>query len=278
MSQSEQEGCGWAGVLPAGGGSLYDPSHERDACGVGFIVNIAGDRSHAIVQRAVADVVVRMTHRGATGSDKRDGDGSGVMTSIPDEMLRADVKAQFDVDLPPLGTYATGNVYFNPDEGVRSKCIAVFEGIAVELGLSVICWRPVVRDSSVLGPVALSKEPFMLQPIVVSTAKNSEHNSSAVSAEVDQILFERKLFFLRKRATAQLPLKTWFYICSLSSKVITYKGLLNPKQLWPYFSDLHRPEYATHFALVHSRFSTNTFPSWDRAQPLRWCAHNGVPT
>ncbi|KAJ1657099.1 glutamate synthase [NADH] [Dispira simplex] len=255
----------WAGALPPAQG-LYNPELEKDACGVGFIVDIQGRASHEILADA-DDLLCHMTHRGATGADVRDGDGAGAMTGLPHCFFLKEFAA-LGVELPAYGQYATGNVYFSRDLEVRKECMAVFEQIAESLHLRVLAWRDVPVDNSMLGPTTLSKEPSIVQPLVVL-------DPSRVTSPFDQRFFETQLYILRKHATHTISLSKWFYICSLSNKNIVYKGLLNPKQVRHYFYDLRNPEFRTHFALVHSRFSTNTFPSWDRAQPLRWCAHNG---
>ncbi|KAJ3207129.1 glutamate synthase [NADH] [Dinochytrium kinnereticum] len=208
-----------------------------------------------------------MTHRGAVGADARDGDGAGVMMGIPHDFLAGEAKRLFGVSLPPLGQYAVGNVYLKPDEAVYHETQEKFEEIAGHLGLEVLCWRSVPRDNSILGPSARSKEPVIMQPFV--TLVDSDPST------FDAKHFDRQLYLLRKKATHAITLKRWFYICSLSPKIMVYKGLLAPVQVYSYFHDLTNPNFRTHFALVHSRFSTNTFPSWDRAQPMRWCAHNG---
>lgn len=252
----------WADNLPPAQG-LYDPSLEKDACGVGFMVHIKGIPSHKILADAKY-ILCNMTHRGATGADIRDGDGAGVMAAIPDTFMRSE-SAKLGIDLPVSGQYAVGNIFFHQDESVREECRRVFTDLATELGLIILGWRQVPVQNDILGPVSRSKEPIILQPFVTS-------NTSSTTTTID---FERRLYLLRKRATHQLGLSKWFYICSLSNKNIIYKGQLTPVQVYDYFPDLTNPEFLTHFALVHSRFSTNTFPSWDRAQPMRWCAHNG---
>jgi glutamate synthase (NADPH/NADH) len=218
-----------------------------------------------------------MTHRGAVGSDARDGDGAGVMTSIPHKFFIKNFEREYGVKLPPQGQYAAGNIFFAREDDVLKDSIRLFEEIAESLGLRVLGWREVPRDSTLLGPAALSKEPTILQPFVVLRAWYGEglapENTDA--EKFDEKIFERQLYFLRKRATHQIGLHNWFYLCSLSNKNIVYKGQLAPVQVYQYFHDLLSVDYEAHFALVHSRFSTNTFPSWDRAQPLRWAAHNG---
>jgi glutamate synthase (NADH) len=268
----------WAEAIPQAQG-LYNPELEKDACGVGFICHIKGDRRHHLVRDA-RGILCNMTHRGATGADSRDGDGAGLMSSIPHELMQKEIMNLFQVMLPPMGEYAVGNVFFSPDETVREESKNQFEEIARDHGLLVLCWRTVPVQSSILGPVAKSKEPIILQPYIVlaksklkSDAKSTSFASKPVS--FDENLFERQLYIVRKNATRLIGLSKWFYICSLSTKNIIYKGQLSPGQVYDYFDDLRNVDYKSHFCLVHSRFSTNTFPSWDRAQPLRLCAHNG---
>ena len=260
----------WAGALPAAQG-LYDPEYEKDACGVGFIAHIKGAPSHSIVSQGKS-ILCNMTHRGAVGADSRDGDGAGILTGIPHDFFAKDVKAQFGVILPPPGQYAVGNVFMNRDPTIFRDSQTKFVELAHQLGLAILCWRTVARNNSILGPVASSKEPLIVQPFITTAA----NVSTRPSTEFDEIGFERQLYLLRKRSTHAISSSKWFYICSLSSKTIVYKGQLAPVQVYTYFDDLRNPDYTSHFCLVHSRFSTNTFPSWDRAQPMRWCAHNGL--
>lgn len=219
-----------------------------------------------------------MTHRGAVGSDARDGDGAGVMTSLPHRFFIKNFERETGYKLPPQGQYAAGNLFFKPDTEVLKESTTTFEEIAASLDLRVIGWREVPRDSSLLGPAALSREPIVLQPFVVLKSAYGVGNEPQVtdSKQFDEKLFERQLYILRKRATHTIGLHNWFYLCSLSNKNIVYKGQLSPVQVYQYYHDLVSVDYEGHFALVHSRFSTNTFPSWDRAQPLRWAAHNGT--
>ncbi|OAL74050.1 hypothetical protein A7D00_2079 [Trichophyton violaceum] len=268
-------GYGWAEALPKKQG-LYDPELEKDACGVGFTAHIKGKASHKIVSDA-RGLLCNMTHRGAVGSDARDGDGAGVMTSIPHKFFTKHFARGIDVVLPPLGQYAVGNLFFKPDPVALRDSQSTFEDLARELNLRVLGWREVPHDSTILGPAALSREPFIYQPIVVLHSAYGDGNVPLEnhSELFDERLFERQLYVLRKRATHVLGLASWFYLCSLSNKNIVYKGQLAPVQVYEYYHDLVSVDYEGHFALVHSRFSTNTFPSWDRAQPLRWAAHNG---
>lgn len=219
-----------------------------------------------------------MTHRGAVGSDARDGDGAGVMTSIPHKFFIKEFGRENGFELPPQGQYAAGNVFFNPDPEIFKESQNIFINITESLGLRILGWRKVPRDTSILGPAALSREPIILQPFIVLQKVYGTGKAPLTTdpKDFDEKHFERQLFMLRKQATHTIGLQSWFYICSLSNKNIVYKGQLAPVQVYSYFHDLVNVDYEVHFALVHSRFSTNTFPSWDRAQPLRWAAHNGL--
>ncbi|KAI0243914.1 glutamate synthase [NADH] [Massospora cicadina] len=248
----------WASSIPPAQG-LYLPEYEKDACGVGFVVHIKGQPSHKILSDAKT-ILCNMTHRGATGADLRDGDGAGVMTSMPHEFLKRECEL-LNFELPPPGQYATGNVFLHPQKVSSQK--QQFETIAHQQGLRVLGWREVPVDSTILGPVAKSKEPVIAQPFVVQ------------GSAFDANRFTKAIYLLRKLASHQIQLQQWFYICSLSTSNLVYKGQLSPIQVYSYFLDLGNHLFRTYFALVHSRFSTNTFPSWNRAQPLRFCAHNG---
>lgn len=199
------------------------------------------------------------------------------MTSIPHKFFVKNFEREQGYKLPPEGQYAAGNIFFKPDTEVLKETLSKFEEIADSLDLRVLGWREVPRDSSLLGPAALSREPIVLQPFVVlkSAYGDGLHPSADFPSKYQEGYFERQLYVLRKRATHVIGLHNWFYLCSLSNKNIVYKGQLSPAQVYDYYHDLVNVDYECHFALVHSRFSTNTFPSWDRAQPLRWAAHNG---
>jgi glutamate synthase (NADH) len=160
------------------------------------------------------------------------------------------------VSLPPPGEYAVGNIFFSPDTEVCKQSQRVFEKVAFELGLKVLAWRVVPRDNTILGPSSKSQEPSILQPFLVAKE----------DSKFDRITFQKQLYLLRKKASKELAAKKWFYVCSLSNSIIVYKGLLAPVQVYTYFDDLTNPNFESHFCIVHSRFSTNTFPSWDRAQ------------
>ncbi|KAL5511690.1 GLT1 [Sanghuangporus vaninii] len=263
----------WAGAAPASQG-LYINELDKDACGVGFICHIKGESSHKIVSDA-RQLLCAMTHRGAVGADSRDGDGAGVMTGIPHEFFKREAERDLGSALPTPGQYAVGNVFFKPNDPVElQKQQSIFSKLADDLGLRVLGWRHVPTDGSILGPAASSKEPLILQPFVVLREHYGDGNISQ-NGKFDQKQFERQLYVLRKHATHIITLAKWFYVCSLSTKNIVYKGQLTPPQVYNYYHDLNHVLYRSHFTLVHSRFSTNTFPSWDRAQPLRWAAHNG---
>ena len=290
----------WGASLPAQQG-LYCPEYERDACGVGFICQIKGKPSHKIVSDA-RHLLCAMAHRGATGADSRDGDGAGVMTSIPHAFFKREAERELGSLLPEPGKYAVGNVFLKPNDPTeQAKQKSIFTSIANQLGLTVLGWRSVPTDTSILGPAASSREPSIWQPFVVLSDYYGD-GSDSDDAKFGERHFERQLYVLRKHAThtmyvnpispsPHLPISStlnflphvlssstlakWFYICSLSSKNIVYKGQLTCPQVYNYYHDLNHVLFSSHFALVHSRFSTNTFPSWDRAQPMRWAAHNG---
>ncbi|EDO17051.1 hypothetical protein Kpol_530p21 [Vanderwaltozyma polyspora DSM 70294] len=255
----------WSNVIPDKVG-LYDPDYEKDACGVGFVSNIKGLQSHKIVADA-RFLLCNMTHRGAVSSDGN-GDGAGILVGIPHEFMKREFKLDLGIDIPERGSYAVGNVFFKKDAPNTYLCASkkIFEDMASQLNLKVLGWRKVPCDSSILGQVALSREPTILQPLVVTN--DIDFSSSSLD-------FQTSLYLLRKRATSSIGISNGFYVCSLSNTTIVYKGQLTPAQVYNYYPDLTNAYFKSHMALVHSRFSTNTFPSWDRAQPLRWLAHNG---
>ena len=240
---------------------LYDPAFEKDGCGVGFVANIKGIRSRSIVEDALK-VLVNMAHRGAVGSEKNTGDGAGILVAMPWEFLeKAAAAAGFS--LPPGGEYGAGILFLSTDERERKAQKKRFEELSRETGLRVLGWRTVPRDNSMIGPGAVACEPAMEQVFVSGES------------------LERKLYVLRKLATrdiraSEIDKNSFFYVCSLSSRVMVYKGMLTPGQVFPYFrADLGDPDFMSHLAMIHSRFSTNTFPSWDRAHPFRYISHNG---
>ena len=246
---------------------LYDPQFEHDSCGVGFVAHLKGRASHDLIPKA-REILVNMTHRGAVGAEKDTGDGAGVLTALPHTLLERIAEKELGTDLPERGRFAAGLFFLPQDAEERARCEAAFERIVAEEGQRFLGWRDVPRDNSRIGPSALAAEPAIRQAFV------------AAGNDVDSERFERKLYVIRKRATHTIrggrhDESHFFYICSLSTRNIVYKGMLTPDQLFHYYLDLSDPLYDTHLAMVHSRFSTNTFPSWDRAQPLRFMSHNG---
>jgi len=249
---------------------LYDPANETENCGVGFVAHIKGEPSHQIVEDA-DHILRRMVHRGACGCETNTGDGAGIMTSLPYAFLIRVAKEAFDVELPEKGQYAAGNVFLPVDETERAHCKKLVNELIEASGQKLIGWRqlPVDPIKADIGPTARHAMPHMEQLFVAA--------ADGVNTED----FERKLYVLRKHAThtvrgdANLKQADMLYFCSLSTKVIVYKGMLNPDQMMPFYPDLTAEDFTAHLAMVHSRFSTNTFPSWDRAQPKRFMSHNG---
>ncbi|MEM9020233.1 MAG: glutamate synthase large subunit [Planctomycetota bacterium] len=254
--------------LPAATG-LYDPDYEHDNCGVGFIAHIKGKRSHAIVDDALT-MLGRMDHRGACGCEVNTGDGAGILTALPHKLLRKVAKQDLGIDLPEPGQYAAGNIFLPTEDLPRSICKGTYEQELGRLGLQVLGWRelPADADAADVGPTARSTMPKIEQLFV------------AAAPGMDEDSFERDLYLARNRVINQMladeRIATGaFYICSLSAKTIIYKGQLTSGQVPRFYADLRDPDYSSHLAMVHSRFSTNTFPSWDRAQPCRMMSHNG---
>ena len=244
---------------------LYDAAKELDSCGVGMVAHLKGKPSHEIVRDANT-MLVRMAHRGGCGCDPASGDGAGILTGMPDSFLRSAVKADLGAELPPLGSYAAGIVFFPRDPSAIAACKAAVEKQIGAQGMGLIGWRPLPVDNSELGPTSLESEPHS-EMLLVTPKEGSEVAN-----------FGRELWKLRIASAAALrpdPANEDFYFNSLNTSTIVYKGQLTPEQVWGYFKDLQSPEYQSHLALVHSRFSTNTFPSWARAQPFRALCHNG---
>ena len=248
---------------------LYDPQFEHDSCGVGFIAHIKGVRSHSIVRDA-SQALCNMDHRGACGAESNTGDGAGMLTAIPDKLLREEARRLFNVELPPEGEYAVAQVFLPRDADERARCKETLERFTEKHGQKVIGWRPVPTDAKKanVGPTAMSREPVIEQLFV------------AAAPGVDRTEFCRQLFMVRKQAfhaIKRLGLKErdFYYVCSFSSRIIIYKGQLTAPQVPLYYTDLQDVRYQSHLAMVHSRFSTNTFPSWERAQPMRFMSHNG---
>ena len=246
---------------------LYDPQFEHDSCGVGFVVNVKGKKSHDIIKQALT-VLLNLDHRGACGCEVNTGDGAGILIQMPHAFLKK-ATAAAGIHLPEEGQYGAGIVFLPPDAAERHECEQVFGKIVAEEGQHIIGWRDLPTDNSTLGETAKASEPFMRQVFI-------KRNPSLT----DDLAFERKLFIIRKRATNEIrragfPGSEYWYVASLSYKTLIYKGMLNTVQVEQYFPDLSDPEMETALALVHSRFSTNTFPSWERGHPYRYVAHNG---
>ncbi len=247
------------------GGGLYDPFFEHDACGVGFVANIDGTRSHAIIQQGLT-VLENLTHRGACGCDPETGDGAGMLIQIPDGFLRK-VCSPLGIELPPEGEYGVGLIFLPRDEAQRRFCEETLERVTEQEGFRFLGWRDVDVDESYCGPLARSTAPHL------------RHVFVAPREALDRDSLERKLFVIRKQAErlcyAESSVSELFYVASLSCRTLVYKGLLLPEQIPGYFPDLCDEDLVSCLALVHQRFSTNTLPSWDRAQPFRYLAHNG---
>ena len=250
---------------------LYDPAHEHDSCGVGFVVNIRGKKSHAVVRQGI-EIVINLLHRGACGCEANTGDGAGMLLQLPHKFFRQEAE-RLGFDLPDPGAYGVGMVFLPRDPDERSRIQDLFAHIVAEEGQRVLAWRDVPTDDSQLGQTAKSGEPVIRQ-IIIGRGPSLEVHSDAHAR------FERKLFVIRKRvarAVAGLSLRDadLFYVASLSSNTIVYKGMLNADQVETMFPDLSDPAVESALALVHQRFSTNTFPSWPLAHPYRYAAHNG---
>lgn len=244
---------------------LYDPQFERDACGVGFIVHMKGKKSHEIVDRALT-ILLNLDHRGACGCEPNTGDGAGILMQVPHKFLKK-VTAAAGIALPDVGQYGVGAIYSSPDPAARSKGQEIFEKIVEEEGQKVLGWRDVPTDDSSLGETAKSSEPFMRQVFIQRAANIADDEA-----------FERKLYVIRKRTHAAIrraEVDPFWYEASLSCRTLVYKGMLMPVQVGQYYPELHDPDMESALALVHSRFSTNTFPSWERSHPYRYIAHNG---
>jgi glutamate synthase (ferredoxin) len=246
---------------------LYDPWFEHDACGVGFVVDVKGRKSHQILQQAI-QVLKNLDHRGASGSESNTGDGAGVLLQVPHAFL-VEACRKSRVALPGPAEYGCGLVFLPRHPTHRRRLEERFEQIVQSEGQTFLGWRTVPTNSSSLGDTARSCEPFIRQ-IFIGRNKNLS----------DDLAFERKLYVIRKRAYNEIRASgldggDYWYLPSLSYKTIVYKGMLLTEQLPEYFPDLQDPAMETSLALVHSRFSTNTFPSWDRAHPYRYMAHNG---
>jgi glutamate synthase (ferredoxin) len=244
---------------------LYDPRDEHDACGVGFVVDIKGRKSHTIVRQSL-EVLMNLAHRGACGCETNTGDGAGILIQTPDKFLRKVAPAP----LPPVGEYGVGLVFLPHEADARDQIQRLFAQIVAEEDQRLIGWRDVPTNDSPIGPSAVAVEPTF------------RHLFVGMGKAADQAAFERKLYVIRKRierAVDALPIpdhvKKFFYVVSLSSNTLTYKGMLTASQIETMFPDLQDADMESALALVHQRFSTNTFPNWPLAHPYRYIAHNG---
>ncbi|MGD2073297.1 MAG: glutamate synthase large subunit [Gammaproteobacteria bacterium] len=246
---------------------LYDSRNEHDACGVGFVAHIRGEQSHAIVRQGL-QILENLTHRGAVGADPLAGDGAGLLLQIPDRFLREEC-AGLGMELPAPGRYAAGMIFLPQQGRTRAECEALIERVVAEEGQRLIGWRDVPTDNRGLGESVKAVEPFIRQ-LFIACGENCDSQDD----------FERKLFVIRKIIENGVRDTDWegrenFYIPSLSSRTIVYKGMLLANQVDRYYQDLKDERLVSALALVHQRFSTNTFPSWDLAHPFRMIAHNG---
>ncbi|GGK71095.1 glutamate synthase large subunit [Mangrovihabitans endophyticus] len=261
--------------LPAADGrerqlGLYDPEQEHDACGVAFVADVHGRRSHDVVAKGLS-ALIRLDHRGARGAEYNTGDGAGIMIQVPDAFYRSVT----DFALPPAGSYATGLCFLPNDPDARARAIAVFEKYALVEGGEVLGWRDVPVDPAELGETAELARPWIKQVFLAAHRLTGTADGPAGEA-LSGLELDRIAFCIRKQAereTSQRQVAAYFP--TLSSRTITYKGMLTPDQLPAFFPDLTDDRVDSAIALVHSRFSTNTFPSWPLAHPYRFIAHNG---
>ncbi len=246
---------------------LYDPQFEHDSCGVGFVVNVKGRKSHSIVRDALT-ILINLRHRGACGCENNTGDGAGILMQMPHLFLQQACD-EARIKLPGEKQYGAGIVFLPPNREERQQCEAEVQRIIAEEGQTFLGWRDVPTNDGNLGETAKLGQPYMRQLFIGRNPKIT-----------DELEFERKLFVIRRRAENSIrygkrEFGKWFYVPSLSARTLVYKGMLMAEQVGPYFPELDDPLMQSALALVHSRFSTNTFPSWDRAHPYRYIAHNG---
>ena len=247
-------------------GGLYDPQFEHDACGVGFVANINGARTNKIIRDGL-EVLVNLSHRGAKGAEENTGDGAGILMQIPHEFLAE--RLRFDgFTLPEPGDYGVGMICLPKDAGDAQKIQALVDDAVYRSGQKVLFWREVPTDNSRLGRSAKAAEPAFMQ-VFVGRAEGLSSDD-----------FERTLLLIRKRAwtavgESSIEGRDDYYVSSMSSRTVAYKGMLSADQVETYFPDLQDSKMTSALALVHQRFSTNTFPSWRLAHPFRYVAHNG---
>ncbi len=250
-------------TLPGARG-LYDPSNEHDACGVGFVASIRGERSHDVVSRGI-QVLINLEHRGACGCDPETGDGAGLLVQVPDAFLRREC-TKLGIGLPEEGAYAVGMIFLDQDEALRERQVRIIEETVAEEGQEVLGWREVPVDEESIGWLARESMPRVHQLFVAARG-------------VEGDAFERKLYVIRRLAEKRIEEINgddgFFYVTSLSSRTIVYTGMLISRQIRGFFPDVRDPEFVSALCLVHSRYSTNTLGAWDLAHPFRYLAHNG---
>ena len=256
----------WGGLPPKQG--LYDPRFEHDACGVGFVAHLKGRKSHEIISQGL-QILRNLDHRGACGCEPNTGDGAGILSQLPHKFFQK-VARENAFELPAPGRYGVAMVYVSKDAEARDSCERTFERVVREEGQTILGWRTVPTNNASLGPTAIATEPCVRQCFIGRNTRKCR----------DELSFERKLYVIRKRAWSEIRnsgVGGWeqWYMPSLSCRTIVYKGMLMPAQVDDYYPDLIDPDFESGLALVHSRFSTNTFPSWERSHPYRFIAHNG---
>ena len=247
---------------------LYTPENEHDSCGIGFVANLKNKKSHKIIKQGL-DILCNVTHRGAVGADPLVGDGVGILIQIPDNFFREILLEERNILLPDTGYYGVGMIFLPRQSDLRKRCESVIKKFLLQERQEFIAWRDVALGNTDLGEVVKSNAPIIRQ-IFIKRGKNCH----------DQDSFERKLFVIRKQVENFFASQSGdrfedFYIASLSSRTIVYKGMVLSRQISDYFQDLLDPRVKSALALVHQRFSTNTFPSWKLAQPFRLLCHNG---
>jgi len=251
--------------IPAQG--LYHPDHEHDACGVGFVANVAGEKSHEVVSKGI-QVLINLEHRGACGCDPESGDGAGLLVQLPDAFLRRECRS-LGIDLPEEGRYAAGMVFLSEDGPAAARQVEILEAVVAEEGQRVLGWRDVPTEPDAIGWLARESMPSIRQIFVEA--------SGAAAEDVDA--FERKLYVIRRVARKRIADEQgeahFFYVPSLSARTMVYTGMLISRQIRGFFPDVRDPEFISALCLVHSRYSTNTLGAWDLAHPFRYLAHNG---
>ncbi|MBP5186266.1 MAG: glutamate synthase subunit alpha, partial [Clostridiales bacterium] len=246
---------------------LYSPDFEHDACGIGFVVNVHGKKTHQTVKDGLK-ILANLAHRGGEGSDENTGDGAGMLLQIPDTFFRK-VCPEENIELPVVGDYGVGMVFLPRQSDAREKCMKVIDKAVEEEGQVVLGWRDTPVNESTIGQTAKENRPYIAQIFIGRGDKTKKG-----------VAFDRALYIIRKKLEKRTIELTetdprYFYFASLSTRTIVYKGMLTPEQMDAFYLDLKDLSFDSALALVHSRYSTNTFPSWERAHPYRYLIHNG---